>query len=298
MVGPLRPLFFLAAVFVARSDDWYLDHLSASVGTGLGWVNHPAQQRAPGLQVLGVGLGRTGTASLQQALEILGYRTYHMKEVLVHGTADVWRDALERQAVDQLIPMLLDGGYNASVADLSVPLVAEFLNAFPEVKVVLTTRSDQDAWLGSLLSLYEVHDLFSQFPWSLLPSIASFHSTMAEHASRSGCDMDTLQTETAEACLQWHKNHVSRIREVVPSEQLLEYQVEQGWGPLVDFLGVSEPSIPFPRVNDREGLAASVRVLRRGIAFFWTLPVFITCMIVGYNSWRTRIRNLHKYKPT
>mmetsp|Transcript_46834 Transcript_46834/g.111436 ORF Transcript_46834/g.111436 Transcript_46834/m.111436 type:complete len:299 (-) Transcript_46834:54-950(-) len=290
-------ILIICAAQLGRADNWYMDHIAASVKTGLGLVKHPDRPKAPGLQVLGAGLGRTGTASLQEALEILGYRTYHMKEVLIHGTADLWRDALERQSVDRVVPMLLEGGFNASVADLSVPLVKQLRDRFPEAKVILTTRQDSDAWLSSLLSLYEVHDLFSQFPWSILPSISSFHTTMAESVARSGCNMDVLETQTAEECLQWHKSHIAKIREVVPREQLLEYSVEQGWAPLCEFLGVPQPDIPFPRVNDREGLASSTRFLRRGIAFFWTLPVLGTCLWVGYNSWRTRIRNMQKYKP-
>ena len=34
-----------------------------------------------GLMVIGAGLGRTGTQSLQEALNILGYPCYHMREV-------------------------------------------------------------------------------------------------------------------------------------------------------------------------------------------------------------------------
>eukprot|EP00557_Chaetoceros_sp_GSL56_P014256 CAMPEP_0176485550 /NCGR_PEP_ID=MMETSP0200_2-20121128/5096_1 /TAXON_ID=947934 /ORGANISM="Chaetoceros sp., Strain GSL56" /LENGTH=141 /DNA_ID=CAMNT_0017882195 /DNA_START=33 /DNA_END=455 /DNA_ORIENTATION=- len=36
-------------------------------------------------QVIGACWGRTGTHSLKNALEILGYECYHMKEVISHG---------------------------------------------------------------------------------------------------------------------------------------------------------------------------------------------------------------------
>ncbi|KAE8377228.1 hypothetical protein BDV26DRAFT_219138 [Aspergillus bertholletiae] len=43
-----------------------------------------------------------------------------------------------------------------------------------------------------------------------------------------------------------HYNHVSKA---VPPEQLLEYQVQEGWGPLCRFLAVEEPKEPFPVVH-------------------------------------------------
>ncbi|KAJ1565243.1 hypothetical protein HK405_012839, partial [Cladochytrium tenue] len=36
--------------------------------------------RQPGLRVIGAGLGRTGTASMQLALNILGFNCYHMND--------------------------------------------------------------------------------------------------------------------------------------------------------------------------------------------------------------------------
>ena len=37
------------------------------------------------VEVIGAGCGRTGTASLKKALEILGYPSYHMIEVFANG---------------------------------------------------------------------------------------------------------------------------------------------------------------------------------------------------------------------
>ena len=40
----------------------------------------------------------------------------------------------------------------------------------------------------------------------------------------------------------------AEVQASVPAERLLKFSVKEGWGPLVDFLGVSEPDVPFPRV--------------------------------------------------
>ena len=45
-------------------------------------MSSPASQKCVELKVIGAGFGRTGTASLKEALEeLLGAPCYHMKEV-------------------------------------------------------------------------------------------------------------------------------------------------------------------------------------------------------------------------
>jgi Sulfotransferase domain len=54
------------------------------------------------LQVVGAGVGRTGTHSLKQALEtVLGGPCHHMAEVFAHPEEiPIWTDAIEGRAVD------------------------------------------------------------------------------------------------------------------------------------------------------------------------------------------------------
>ena len=45
--------------------------------------------------------------------------------------------------------------------------------------------------------------------------------------------------------------HNEAVKATIPAQQLLVYQVKDGWAPLCDFLGVPVPGGPFPRTNDR-----------------------------------------------
>jgi hypothetical protein len=45
--------------------------------------------------------------------------------------------------------------------------------------------------------------------------------------------------------------YYSEVRRLVPPERRLEYKIGSGWEPLCTFLGVEEPSVPFPQANDR-----------------------------------------------
>lgn len=45
--------------------------------------------------------------------------------------------------------------------------------------------------------------------------------------------------------------HNEAVMAAIPADQLLVYEVKDGWGPLCEFLGKPVPSTPFPRTNDR-----------------------------------------------
>jgi len=121
------------------------------------------------IQVIGAGYGRTGTDSLRLALNTLGFKTYHMMEVLglgerqpsplemlglISGHNDHWA------RVDQDIGsgMEPDFGFLHSnteynfTAAIDAPAAMFFdqlLKQNPNAKVILTTR-DPDAWHKSI----------------------------------------------------------------------------------------------------------------------------------------------------
>ena len=73
-----------------------------------------------GIQVIGAGLGRTGTQSLLKALTILGYKPYHMKEGVLEtpGQLERWvKLAQDRNAAvqDELVRSIVDLGFNATL---------------------------------------------------------------------------------------------------------------------------------------------------------------------------------------
>lgn len=58
---------------------------------------------------------------------------------------------------------------------------------------------------------------------------------------------------------QVFRSHYALVRELVPKEQLLEYDVAQGWGPLCRFLGEEVPDQPFPFTNTTSDFQAGIR---------------------------------------
>ena len=64
----------------------------------------------------------------------------------------------------------------------------------------------------------------------------------------------------------WIKGYMEvydEARKVVPAEQRLEYNLDQGWEPLCKFLGVEVPNKPFPHEHDSASYTEGIQVLFR-----------------------------------
>src|SRR5205085_6684689 len=101
-----------------------------------------------GLQVIGAGLGRTGTMSLKLALEHLGFGPcYHMAEVLVQARRNLplWLDVIHgKPDWDEVF-----AGFGASADYPACTYWRELAARYPEAKVILTLR-DADDWFDSV----------------------------------------------------------------------------------------------------------------------------------------------------
>lgn len=207
------------------------------------------------LQVIGAGLGRTGTLSLKLALEDLGFvKCYHMTEVIAHPEhAPVWDAAARGEAVDW---DALFEGYRAAVDWPPCRFYAELMQCYPEAKVILTVR-DADRWYDSALrTIYHARRTFARWPMPLLPRMRAFER-MLDRLIWDGT-FDGRFEDKAHAIAVYDR-HNDEVRRRVPPERLLVFEVKQGWGPLCAFLGVPEPADrPFPHVNDTEEFRARI----------------------------------------
>jgi len=85
--------------------------------------------------------------------------------------------------------------------------------------------------------------------------------------------------ENDEAATRFFEAHIEEAKHLVPSENLLVFQVKEGWTPLCRFLEVEEPKVPFPRIND----TAKMTFMRRVIAVLsWLVVVVIPCLLAVY----------------
>lgn len=202
------------------------------------------------LQVIGAGLGRTGTLSLKAALERLGFGPcYHMTRIfedLDHGP--MWQQfaAGARGDWDSLL-----GDFRAAVDWPASYFWRELAAFYPQAKVILTVR-DAGRWFDSIDGT-----LFRFMRSPVVPD---------DEAARRQIAMarDIVQQRTFAGriddrahVIEVYERHNRTVQATLPAERLLSYDVAQGWAPLCAFLGVPVPDEPFPRINAQQELLDS-----------------------------------------
>lgn len=189
------------------------------------------------LQVVGAGLGRTGTLSLKLALErLLGGPCYHMMEVFAHPEhVEAWHLAARGGAPDW---RALFAGYRAAVDWPAAAFWPELAQAFPDALVVLSLR-DPDSWWRSASG-------------TIFPSVERADGAWRAMIEALFQNRFTTALGDREACLAAFERHNAEVRRAVPKARLLEWRAADGWGPLCAALGLPVPAEPFPRVNSSE----------------------------------------------
>ncbi|KAJ5131149.1 uncharacterized protein N7515_007188 [Penicillium bovifimosum] len=255
----------------------------------------------PGAQirVIGAGLPRTGTTSFSQALEILlNGPVYHCGTQISRGpTTEItnWmpilrsrlnpnQDASSRKTMLSLLHRRL-AGYVAITDSPGSELVPELMELYPDAKVVCTTR-DPVLWETSMLRVQSLTGVWFAravlLPLEGLRHFIPYGHLLAELWERLyGGVAGQHGRET-------YASHVAWLKEVVPEDRLVFYDVKDGWTPLCEALGVEVPvGVPFPRINDSEAIERSIqhhlwRGLKRWACIFAVVGVGVT----AFRMWR------------
>jgi Sulfotransferase domain len=194
------------------------------------------------LSIIGAGLGRTGTLSLKRALEQLGVGP------CFHGV-DTGRDTFDRvlRAVhhDQVNWEEVFAGYRAVVDVPAYIIYRRLVEQFPAAKVILTVR-EPNAWFESSREVKRAAE-------TLTLTNAETEFFDAVRSGNFGTDIaEVLALRDRETAIAAHQRHNAGVRECIPAERLLEFDVTRGWKPLCEFLGVPVPNSPFPSANSRK----------------------------------------------
>lgn len=212
------------------------------------------------MKLIGAGLGRTGTKSLQDALQTLGFSPcYHMTEFLEHPDhAKGWMAAADNQPVDWK-HFLRD--YQASVDFPGCAYYKEMMVAFPDAKVLLSVR-DPERWYESCLET--IYGVGKKWPMSWIGPHMPRIGNITRFANKAVWDgMFEGRFLDRGFAIERYKRHNEEVIRHVPADRLLVFDVKQGWEPLCKFLGVPVPQgVPFPRLNDAAEFKARIRKIQ------------------------------------
>jgi hypothetical protein len=189
------------------------------------------------IEVVGAGVGRTGTHSLKLALEqLLGAPCHHMVEILNDPSQiPAWTDAIEGRPVDWSAML---SRYGAIVDWPGGAFWRELSAAFPEALILLSVR-DPESWYRSACNT--IFLTFDQVPPELAPWMEEVRSLLRERFS------DRFDDPTA--MMDAFVRHNDAVRAEAPAGRLLEWAPGDGWEPICERLGLPVPTEPFPVTN-------------------------------------------------
>jgi hypothetical protein len=198
------------------------------------------------LKIVGSGLGRTGTKSMQTALNMLGFGPcHHMVEVFRQPeTMALWIEASKGKDVwDEIFK-----DYQSAVDYPTAAFWRQLADKYPDAKVLHTTR-DADQWYESAYSTI----LSPNSPASRAGSgvqaefFASFAGQIRPHMEDRAYMTD------------YFRKHDAEVKATIAPERLLVYEAGSGWEPLCRFLGAPVPKEPYPSENSRAEFIARVQ---------------------------------------
>ncbi|KAL8727573.1 MAG: hypothetical protein Q9166_005979 [cf. Caloplaca sp. 2 TL-2023] len=254
------------------------------------------------MKVLVIGMLRTGTLSMQAALEELGYKsTHHMHHVFQNPGSEcvMWKEALDakyknkgrrftKKDWDQLL------GHCQAVVDVpAAAFIPELYEAYPDAKVVVVQRNP-DSWYDSCSR--------TVIRFSSSPQLKILYFLdrwlVRRLAPMMGCLLTSLfgtekkdPVKMRENWIRGYINAYEEVRRMVPPEKRLELKLEQGWEPLCNFLGNEVPKKPFPHLNDSANFHAGIKVLMRRMwirAAKQNLPYVVGALGLAVGWWMYR----------
>jgi hypothetical protein len=240
--------------------------------------------------VIGAGLSRTGTASFSRALEILlNGPVFHGGTQIVHGPeAEIkswiklltqWpphNEAMKREHLD--IIRARTKGFVAITDAPGCGLVSELMTLYPNAKVICTVR-DAAAWEKSMTGLSSaVTQSTLRFILFPLPTMRYF----VDYVNVLIPQWLHLYGEKDPPTVRTYHRHTEWLKEIVPPNQLVFFDVRDGWEPLCQALNLAIPrDIPFPRINDTTAIDDFARSqVARGLKIWLTILVMAGLAII------------------
>jgi hypothetical protein len=171
-------------------------------------------------KIFGIGLSKTGTWSLTDALNTLGHRVSHY----------TWPEQSVRERKLWRLYFAKDGG-----TDITVSVIFEKLDRiFPHSRFIYTER-DRDAWLESMERHY---DHRGEVPPIERELRIKMYGT------------DRFDRASLERAYHDHHRRVLHHFSQRPGKLLrLRICDGEGWEKLCPFLGIDRPETPFPHSN-------------------------------------------------
>jgi Sulfotransferase domain len=256
--------------------------------------------------------------STVQALDRLGFQTYHMKDMFaIPGHFELWHryyfpedemsssSGMARTTLNDVMERIERDGFNATMDEPTNLHFVELLERYPDAKVILNLRKGGGKiWAESFLaSVHPIPYLMDRPPFRWSSTVAKQSQLLHRIYRELGVSNDPRLTheERRDRMAARYERWVEHVRSKVPAAQLLEFHVQDGWGPLCSFLAESDSQVdeacreisrnnePFPHANDGNFVRRIVALMRAMCALVEALPVLVVvAAAVGGGLWYLR----------
>ncbi len=205
------------------------------------------------LRLIGVGLPRTGTSSLREALRhLLDAPVYHMSEAFAHPEhAPTWVAAIEGN------PPVWDDSLAGYVAGVDAPFSTcwrDLAATYPDAPVLLSHRGSAKVWHRSMDAtvLPRTREMLTRDEDD--PMVPLFRVIFA--------DLFT-DADDPEDVMAGYEQWLVEVRAEIAPGRLVEWQPGDGWEPICRALGVPVPNLSFPHENSTADYVARAEIRAR-----------------------------------
>ena len=187
------------------------------------------------MKILGVGLSRTGTSSLYDALMILGYNSMHLDDERLNNVFYGIDNNPNFRVYDDI----------DAITDLpSAYFFRELLEAYPNAKAILTVR-DTESWWKSIYKHFNVtYKVLKQPLWSKFLGLFSMQTSkqkimMEKNKFRKNLRRLVYGSTNAREFLykKKYEEHNLFVKKTIPADRLLilDFTKGDGWEKICKF---------------------------------------------------------------
>jgi len=254
------------------------------------------------MEIICAGYPKTSSKSCSTCLRTLGFKVADYVET-AEFLSEVWHEYINGKcSIKKVIDEYNKQGFQAN-QDIPGNLYwEELFHASPNAKVILTVRDSTEVWNRSLINFmrqecarfgnpgFWLFHRFSSLGWTspkMLRMVDIVEDTKRFFFGRFAQEVKwfpanwtvfTWQRQQEliipfwEAMQDKYEAQIRRVKEVVPEDQLLVWNIKEGWEPLCKFLEKPVPSVPIPHDNktgDVEFLEKYFMESEVGKEMFW-----------------------------
>lgn len=219
---------------LAASDGAVVNYGNFGCGTVIKNFDSPPIELKPlPTRIFGIGMHKTATSSLHQALKMMQFDSGHWE-------SGRWARAIWNEMNTLGRSRTLEKHY--ALSDLPITILYKKLDAaYPGSKFILTIRSDFE-WLQSMENHWSYVRNPFRWEWDVYP----FSNVLHKHIyGRTDFDATTM--------LKRYRQHNAEVRSYFkhrPQDLLvLDMSKNHGWSELCQFLNRPIPAVPYPTAN-------------------------------------------------